>query len=111
MSEQIPMEFEHEDQRRRWEALRRLQTLDPLVLGQIVYFLTAERCEGCEDAQFPLVDPRSFAWSTGVVVELESVRDGVLCARVRDEHGDGLYERRYIVTEEEREKLGIPVPP
>lgn len=97
-------------QARAWEALRRLRTPSPLTLGQIVYFLTAERCEGCENSQFPIVDPRSFAWLPGVVTELESTHDGVLCARVRDENGDGLYERRYIVTEEEREMLGIPVP-
>lgn len=109
MNEQIHLEFDDESRRR--EALRRLRTPDPLVLGQIVFFLTAERCEGCEDSKFPIIDPRSFAWLPGVVVELESVHDGVICARVRDDNGVGLYERRYIVTEAERELLGIPVPP
>ncbi len=95
----------------RSEAVRRLRSLEPLMRGQVVYLLTAERCEGCENTTFPIVDPRSFAWLPSVVVEPESVHQGVLCARVRDDNGVGLYERRYIVTEAEREALGIPVPP
>lgn len=110
MTEQTRLGFDEQD--RRWEALRRLRTPEPLVMGQIVYFLTAERCEGCEDAKEPIVDPHSFKWMPGIVVELESLHDGVLCARVSDmENGIGLYERRYIVTEAERERLGIQVQP
>lgn len=92
------------------EALRRLRSPEPLVLGQFVYLLTAERCEGCESSQEPIVDPHTFKWWPGVVVEPESLHDGLLCARVRhDDNAVGLYERRYIITETEAALLALPL--
>ena len=96
--------------RRRVEALRRLKSPEKLFLGQMVYLLTAERCEGCEDSKEPIVDPHTFKWIAGVVTGLESVHeDGTICARVTDsESGEGLYERRYIVTAQEAAFMGLP---